>query len=719
MWVASIKVTTLQVLVMLLLMMVVYYTNKEPTNFNNAITRRSLGGAVPVPAPVTTPAPTPAHDSPAPTVVNATATEIEAEHEVAHIDEELTTAEHDVEHLLEELHSSDHGAHALNLTHVEHELAHIEEELIAAEHEIKHLEEELHVAEHEVEHLEEELSVAEKEIVDLEAEVHELEHELAHEAELQEAELLKEASAVFGIVSTIESKYGTITFIGFLIFLVCLEHGFENLEHMAEDNGVSMLFEKLKKELMMMGIISFVVFIFTTAGGQANKLLYHSFEMTHVIVLFMALAFICQAFFIVSYASTAGKRYLNALRTSSMKLLRMYKKCRFDPKQWWYFHHGSSMLPAHPSFRTDIEFRIIERLFTFQHKLSADFNFANYVNMLFMQYTAELSEVTPVGWFMLACLVAINYLRIAVIDPVLKGHRCDVMDPNLYGHQSLDALPSSHRKLATFGSNTNDDEVYLGTPACNTYLIGYNFCCASLLVILAISVYVLSTIYIDRVIRRSLELDKIDNHPDGIRYAYKDSLDIMVRREKMLAHAELLRKKRLKLGIIEQEFMAKPKRLDAMGHTDASMGNTHNASHNSNQLGEKIGSFLHQAERDQAAAIHGGGRASTDITPAQTPVAPHRRSIGDAFSGMWGSVRGGLNTSGKSAAIVVPTDNPHDEHGKGEHGEEHKDKDDKKAEEMEVRRVLTVCLVYSPDQHIFDTPDQYTFSSDTKSIYTV
>ena len=682
MWrVLSNKVTLLQLMVMLLLIMVVYYTNPKSIHIT-----RSLSGV----ANSVTFAPSSLDHLSGVTFsptssssLNGTVEVLADEHEVAHLDEELLADEHDIEHVIGEVHDAAHGGHPLNATLVEHELIHLDEHLKEAEHEIVNLEQELHNVEHEVEHLQEELLTAETEVGVLQAEVQKLEAEIAYFPEEEKAKLLKEASAVFGIVATLESKYGTITFIGFLIFLVGLEHGFENLEHMAEDSGVSMLFEKLKKELMMMGIISFVVFIFTTAGGQANKLLYESFEMTHVIVLFMALAFICQAFFIVSYASTAGKRYLNALRTSSMKLLRMYKKCRFDPKQWWYFHHGSSMLPAHPSFRTDIEFRIIERLFTFQHKLSADFNFANYVNMLFMQYTAELSEVTPVGWFMLACLVAINYMRINLIDPVLKGERCNVMNPSLYGHQSLDAIPAERRSLAgssDFGANTNDDETYLGTPACDTYLIGYNFCCAALLVILAISVYVLSTIYIDRVIRRSLELDKIDNHPDGIRFAYKDSLDIMVRREKMLAHAELLRKKRLKLGIIEQEFTAvKPKRMDATGGTD---GGNHNASHTSDQLGNKIGAFIHESEKAQAAAIHGGGENTSrgdESTPAQTPVG----KPGNYVSSVWGAVKGGLRSSGKGSTIVVDNPHPHDE-GKGEDGEEHKEKDDKKAEEMEV-----------------------------------
>jgi hypothetical protein len=192
--------------------------------------------------------------------------------------------------------------------------------------------------------------------------------------------------SVFGIVSTVESGTGTMIFVAFLIFLIILHIGFEKLESAALQAELGPLFEKLKQELMMMGLISFVVFIFEASGAAdaAGDSTFYAFEMTHIIVLFMALAFLGQAIFLVSYATTSGKRYLTALRTSSHKLLKQYKKMSNNPKQWWWFHHGHTLLPAYPSFRVDIEFRIIERLFISQHKLSPEFNFANYVNALFM-----------------------------------------------------------------------------------------------------------------------------------------------------------------------------------------------------------------------------------------------------------------------------------------------------------------------------------------------
>ena len=74
-------------------------------------------------------------------------------------------------------------------------------------------------------------------------------------------------------------------------------------------------------------------------------------------------------------------------------------------------------------FRSTIEFKIIERLFIFQHKLSPEFNFAHYVNGLFTVYISELGHVSPTSWILLAVLVVLNYFRAMVIDPTASGKR--------------------------------------------------------------------------------------------------------------------------------------------------------------------------------------------------------------------------------------------------------------------------------------------------------
>ena len=98
----------------------------------------------------------------------------------------------------------------------------------------------------------------------------------------------------------------------------------------------------------------------------------------------MAIAFIIQALFLTSYASTTGKRFIINLRTSTKVLLEQYENISSSPRKWWWFHSASSLLPAYPQFRTTIEFRIIERLFIHQHNLSPGNDpFVHYALSLF------------------------------------------------------------------------------------------------------------------------------------------------------------------------------------------------------------------------------------------------------------------------------------------------------------------------------------------------
>ena len=189
---------------------------------------------------------------------------------------------------------------------------------------------------------------------------------------------------VFGVVASLQSPQGTFIFIFFLILLVFLEAIVSAIEAAASRRGMKELFVKLQKELMMTGVISFIVYVFSNLKYSSfAEESAPSFEMTHIIILFMALAFVTQAVFLVSYATVSGKRYLAAMRTSSADLLTQYKSLQSHPYKWWWFHYSPSALPVYPSIRFDIEFRIVERLFIYQHKLPADFNFAHYVNDLF------------------------------------------------------------------------------------------------------------------------------------------------------------------------------------------------------------------------------------------------------------------------------------------------------------------------------------------------
>lgn len=167
-----------------------------------------------------------------------------------------------------------------------------------------------------------------------------------------------------------------------------LEYAVYRLQKFVARNGYSEVYEKLKKELMILGIISFTVFIYEQASSSGVTEYLLAFEMAHIIILFMALSFIVQAFVLIQYANLEGKRLLVALRTTSDELIQEYRKLDNADSYMEYlrkiaFFRLSSWLPLYPEFRHHIEYKIIERFFIRRHKLPREFKFSKYAHYLF------------------------------------------------------------------------------------------------------------------------------------------------------------------------------------------------------------------------------------------------------------------------------------------------------------------------------------------------
>ena len=188
---------------------------------------------------------------------------------------------------------------------------------------------------------------------------------------------------LFGIISDLPILTGSVIFIGFIAFLIVMEFGVKFCENWCDRKGVKSLIEKIEKELMIMGIISFLIFMFEEFSTDPiildhTSAKYLSFEMAHLLVLFMAFAFVLQASFLVSFSQIYGRYYINAMRTSINKLIENYNNLfedkdhdiyatssswysRFVPSMGWRFHNQSAYIPFAPRLRSDIEFRIIGR----------------------------------------------------------------------------------------------------------------------------------------------------------------------------------------------------------------------------------------------------------------------------------------------------------------------------------------------------------------------
>ena len=357
---------------------------------------------------------------------------------------------------------------------------------------------------------------------------------------------------VFGIVADIPFVIGHCVMLGLLVILILLEYAVEYLDVKAEQYSITLLLEKLKKELMFMGIISFVVFVYSLITKPAEgDSIYSAFEMSHMIFFFMAIAFLFQALFLTSYSTTIGRTFIMALRTNVKDLLQQYDK--MNVRESWWFHHGTALLPfLAPTFRTTIEFRIVERLFIYQHKLSPEFQFAHYVNRLFGVYIAELGNVTPLSWFIVMLLVCVNFLRAAVIDPTDSINYADgcphILSSDIASAGFVPTINTFHRFLeSTLGTKVELDDV---PDSCKTYVIIYTYVCASLLFVYALFIYGITIMYMERILTLSLTTDGIAaKGKENMRASYKESLTLMDHRERLLKLNAEMRS----MGIVKSE----------------------------------------------------------------------------------------------------------------------------------------------------------------------
>jgi len=186
---------------------------------------------------------------------------------------------------------------------------------------------------------------------------------------------------IYGIISTLEYQTATAIFIGFLLALFILETCFHVLEIFAKKYDFTTVFEKLKKELMILGIISFISRL-AIVNQCSTAQWFLAFEMSHIIVLYLAFSFICQAFFLVRYAASEGVHFHKSFLMSSEELVRQYSELNKRA----YFKLCARLpvwIPKSLYWKSYAEYKIIQKSFFEEHNLPSRFQFANYAKLLF------------------------------------------------------------------------------------------------------------------------------------------------------------------------------------------------------------------------------------------------------------------------------------------------------------------------------------------------
>jgi len=153
--------------------------------------------------------------------------------------------------------------------------------------------------------------------------------------------------AILGTALSLSNQAGTIVFIGVLIFLMMFEGVLHVAESACNKRGLHGLIKKLYREFMIMGLISFAIFLITEMYDfDTHDQWFLSFEFAHIVLLFVGINFVLETFLLVALIESRNKTLLRHDNSSSenllLKYLDMQNKGGF--KQW-LFHHGFVSIP--------------------------------------------------------------------------------------------------------------------------------------------------------------------------------------------------------------------------------------------------------------------------------------------------------------------------------------------------------------------------------------
>ncbi len=195
--------------------------------------------------------------------------------------------------------------------------------------------------------------------------------------------------------------------------------------------GYKALIMKLYREFMILGFISLYYYLLLpNCQKKINGILH--FFFAHTVILFVGIAFLIQSFLLITLISQRNKRLLYYDSCTSESLFFEYVQLHESKNDVlkYLFSYGPISIPI-PELREKIEFKIIQEYFIRSYKLDAKFKFANYMCKVLKNYIMSLMDVRPVNWFRVAFLVALNYLRILIFDPLFES---DICERNSYEH---------------------------------------------------------------------------------------------------------------------------------------------------------------------------------------------------------------------------------------------------------------------------------------------
>jgi len=227
---------------------------------------------------------------------------------------------------------------------------------------------------------------------------------------LTEPEPTDAAAKVFGAGETMSLSAVSWALVAIIIFTILYDFATEALEHRLEDTPYIKIVNQVYKELTVMGIISFSIFMMHQTGDilTGNPVAFLAFEYAHMLIFFIALMIILTAVYLCILNVMAREQYLKTDMMTIEDLLESHEEMgpfqRFCYNTWW--------IPS--TMRTDFEFKLMHSFFIDAYMVPPSFEFGMYLCESLDMQIVELVEVDKQSWFVMILGILANLLRAEV-----------------------------------------------------------------------------------------------------------------------------------------------------------------------------------------------------------------------------------------------------------------------------------------------------------------
>ena len=291
----------------------------------------------------------------------------------------------------------------------------------------------------------------------------------------------------FGALSSINPITATLAFIITIIFLLFFEFLTGALEYVIEGHLIyNQMLQKIYKELMCMGFVSFVLAIYRAENNAAHlDSLFQVTEFIEYVLFFQAIFYVAHSLYIMFISVMTSSYYEKLHARSVLDILEQFTKL----ENTWSARILStiSFLPLSRTIQ-EAEFKIIYALFRDTYWLPLDFDYGAYLSGCLANYALKLINVGVYSWAIMITLSLLNLARLKFF-----GNRAF----NCHGFQYSDETYTSHDDTPS-NHGTSSTESKVVSHHCELQHLYLFLICGGLLCIYTTLLYVVGQIYMKR-----------------------------------------------------------------------------------------------------------------------------------------------------------------------------------------------------------------------------